>query len=71
MPLQGEEVDHEAEEVLNEFNLLTASEADGGGQGDEYAVGGKLRYTLFLVNKEILKEILSHIPHCTALFITN
>ncbi|XP_047530320.1 striatin-4 [Vanessa atalanta] len=38
---QGEEVDHEADEVLNELNLLTASEADGGGQGDEYAVGVK------------------------------
>ncbi|CAG4974167.1 unnamed protein product [Parnassius apollo] len=37
---QGEEVDHEAEEVLNELNLLTESEADGGGQGDEYPVGG-------------------------------
>ncbi|CAK1600864.1 unnamed protein product [Parnassius mnemosyne] len=36
---QGEEVDHEAEEVLNELNLLTESEADGGGQGDEYPVG--------------------------------
>lgn len=48
MPIQGEEVDHEAEEVLNEFNLLTASEADGGGQGDEYAVGGKLRHTIIL-----------------------
>ncbi|XP_060803685.1 striatin-3 isoform X2 [Amyelois transitella] len=30
---QGEEVDLEAEEVLNELNLLTESEADGGGQG--------------------------------------
>lgn len=30
---QGEEVDHEAEEVLNELNLLTESEAVGGGQG--------------------------------------
>ncbi|XP_026732523.1 striatin-3 [Trichoplusia ni] len=37
---QGEEVDHEAEEVLNELNLLTEREADGGGQGDEYPVGG-------------------------------
>ncbi|KAG6438484.1 hypothetical protein O3G_MSEX000012 [Manduca sexta] len=37
---QGEEVDHEAEEVLNELNLLTESEAVGGGQGDEYPVGG-------------------------------
>ncbi|XP_047019264.1 striatin-3 isoform X1 [Helicoverpa armigera] len=36
---QGEEVDHEAEEVLNELNLLTEREADGGGQGDEYPVG--------------------------------
>ncbi|CAH2076697.1 unnamed protein product, partial [Iphiclides podalirius] len=36
----GEEVDHEAEEVLNELHLLTESEADGGGQGDEYQVGG-------------------------------
>ncbi|XP_053612915.1 striatin-3 [Plodia interpunctella] len=36
---QGEEVDLEAEEVLNELNLLTESEADGGGQGDEYPVG--------------------------------
>lgn len=36
----GEEVDHEAEEVLNELNLLTESEADTGGQGDEYSVGG-------------------------------
>ncbi|XP_028177892.1 striatin-3 isoform X2 [Ostrinia nubilalis] len=36
---QGEEVDHEAEEVLNELNMLTESEADGGGQGDEYPVG--------------------------------
>ncbi|CAF4835961.1 striatin-4 isoform X1 [Pieris napi] len=35
---QGEEVDHEAEEVLNELNLLTETEADGGGQGDEYVV---------------------------------
>ncbi|KAL0881018.1 hypothetical protein ABMA27_002160 [Loxostege sticticalis] len=35
---QGEEVDHEAEEVLNELNMLTESEADGGGQGDEYPV---------------------------------
>ncbi|KAJ0175445.1 hypothetical protein K1T71_008604 [Dendrolimus kikuchii] len=35
----GEEVDHEAEEVLNELNLLTESEADSGGQGDEYTVG--------------------------------
>ncbi|XP_049868313.1 striatin-3 isoform X2 [Pectinophora gossypiella] len=34
----GEEVDHEAEEVLNELNLLTESEADAGGQGDEYPV---------------------------------
>ncbi|XP_045768547.1 striatin-3 [Maniola jurtina] len=33
---QGEEVDNEAEEVLNELNLLTDSETDGGGQGDEY-----------------------------------
>ncbi|KAJ2950112.1 hypothetical protein O0L34_g11456 [Tuta absoluta] len=33
---QGEEVDHEAEEVLNELNLLTESEPDDGGQGDEY-----------------------------------
>ncbi|XP_047986361.1 striatin-3 [Leguminivora glycinivorella] len=37
-PKQGEEVDHEAEEVLNELNSLTESEADGGGQGDEYPV---------------------------------
>ncbi|XP_026315637.1 striatin-3 isoform X2 [Hyposmocoma kahamanoa] len=36
----GEEVDHEAEEVLNELNLLTESEADTGGQGDDYPVGG-------------------------------
>lgn len=36
----GEEVDHEAEEVLNELNLLTEREADGGGQGDEFPVGG-------------------------------
>lgn len=36
---QGEEVDHEAEEVLNELNLLTEREADGGGQGDDYPVG--------------------------------
>ncbi|XP_041988035.1 striatin-3 [Aricia agestis] len=33
---QGEEVDHEAEEVLNELNLLTESEADAGGQGEDY-----------------------------------
>ncbi|XP_068632986.1 striatin-3 isoform X2 [Battus philenor] len=37
---QGEEVDHEAEEVLNVLNLLAESEADGGGQGDECPVGG-------------------------------
>lgn len=36
---QGEEVDHEAEEVLNELNLLTESETDTGGQGDDYPVG--------------------------------
>lgn len=36
---KGEEVDHEAEEVLNELNLLTESETDSGGQGDEYPVG--------------------------------
>ncbi|CAH0750259.1 unnamed protein product [Diatraea saccharalis] len=35
---QGEEVDHESEEVLNELNTLTESEVDGGGQGDEYPV---------------------------------
>ncbi|CAH0406892.1 unnamed protein product [Chilo suppressalis] len=35
---QGEEVDHEGEEVLNELNTLTESEVDGGGQGDEYPV---------------------------------
>ncbi|KAL4716374.1 hypothetical protein ACJJTC_006736 [Scirpophaga incertulas] len=35
---QGEEVDHEAEEVLNELNMLTESEADSGGQGDDYPV---------------------------------
>ncbi|XP_073949572.1 connector of kinase to AP-1 isoform X2 [Choristoneura fumiferana] len=39
-PKQSEEVDHEAEEVLNELNSLTESEADSGGQGDEYPVGG-------------------------------
>ncbi|CAH2231004.1 jg3458 [Pararge aegeria aegeria] len=33
---QGEEVDNDTEEVLNELNLLTESEADSGGQGDEY-----------------------------------
>lgn len=32
-------MDHEAEEVLNELNLLTESEADTGGQGDDYPVG--------------------------------
>ncbi|KAM3963718.1 connector of kinase to AP-1 isoform 2-T2 [Aphomia sociella] len=37
---QGEEVDHEADEVLNELNNLTDSETDSGGQGDEYPVGG-------------------------------
>ncbi|KAI8422571.1 hypothetical protein MSG28_006366 [Choristoneura fumiferana] len=39
-PAEREEVDHEAEEVLNELNSLTESEADSGGQGDEYPVGG-------------------------------
>ncbi|VVC93879.1 unnamed protein product [Leptidea sinapis] len=34
--IKGEEVDHEAEEVINELNMLTETEADGGGQGDEY-----------------------------------
>ncbi|KAG7306007.1 hypothetical protein JYU34_008577 [Plutella xylostella] len=33
---KGEEVDHEAEEVLNELNLLTESEPDAGAQGDDY-----------------------------------
>lgn len=46
MILTGEEVDHEAEEVLNELNMLTESEADGGGQGDEYPVG-ELQSTLY------------------------
>ncbi|XP_050665056.1 striatin-3 [Leptidea sinapis] len=36
--IKGEEVDHEAEEVINELNMLTETEADGGGQGDEYVV---------------------------------
>lgn len=36
MILAGEEVDHEAEEVLNELNLITEIESDSGGQGDEY-----------------------------------
>lgn len=35
----GEEVDQEAEDVLNELNLLTESEASSGGQGDEYPAG--------------------------------
>lgn len=35
---QGEEVDLETEEMLNELNLLTESEADTGAQGDDYAV---------------------------------
>ncbi|XP_013142686.1 PREDICTED: striatin isoform X1 [Papilio polytes] len=38
-PKQGEEVDNEAEEVLNVLNLLAESEAEGGGQGDECPVG--------------------------------
>lgn len=33
---QGEEVDHEAEEVLNELNMLTINEVVSAGQGDEY-----------------------------------
>lgn len=43
----GEEVDHEAEEVLNELNLLTESEADSGGQGDDFPVGKSSSYYLF------------------------
>lgn len=35
---QAEEVDHEAEEVLNELHLLTESEAESRGQGDEYPI---------------------------------
>lgn len=48
----GEEVDHEAEEVLNELNSLTESEADSGGQGDEYPVGGEWTYEMVLIPRE-------------------
>lgn len=47
-------MDHEAEEVLNELNLLTEREADGGGQGDEYPVGELSRVYVFCV--EITKS---------------
>lgn len=45
--LQGEEVDQEAEEVLNELNLLTESEADGG-QGDEFPTGTLILKNIYL-----------------------
>lgn len=48
-------MDHEAEEVLNELNLLTESEADTGGQGDDYPVG-ELAFTWSLQQKPMTKS---------------
>lgn len=41
-------MDHETEEV-HELNLLTESEADTGGQGDEYPVG-ESNYSFYYCN---------------------